>query len=149
MLSWNESSGSSVLTEKGLYGGDATVQLPVQAGNWAQLSPMLQLQDGTNNQVLIYPVYTNPPDTTSVLDIRFAADEYVAFLTDLAKSDSETVGAALAALNQRTASDIANFHPQEEVDNPDGTKGFIPEVWSWTAYGNTNLTFNPPLPAPH
>jgi hypothetical protein len=94
----------------------------------------------TNNQVLIYPVY-DPTDTNRELDLGLAANEYRAFLQALAQGNNVTVGDALTSLNNQTQIDIAANQQVLRSENQG-----IPEIWSWSAYGNSNLTFNPPIP---
>jgi hypothetical protein len=85
----------------------------------------------TDKQVLVYPAYASN-DTSREISIGLAANEYLAFLKQLLQGSS-TVADAIA---------YANTITQQDIDNAN-----LPSTqrWTWKAYGNTNLTFNPPL----
>jgi hypothetical protein len=85
----------------------------------------------SNTQVIIYPVY-NSSNTANDLDIALAGNEFLTFIQFLVRGN--TVQAALSQMNARTQTDIAQHK----------TTLAPTERWSWTSYGNTNLTFTTP-----
>ena len=85
----------------------------------------------TNTQVIIYPVY-NSSNTPRDLDIALAGNEFMTFIQFLVNGD--TVQDALSKMNSQTQTDIAQ----------NKTRLAPTERWSWTSYGNTNLTFTAP-----
>jgi hypothetical protein len=82
----------------------------------------------TNTQVIIYPVYDSS-NTARELDIALAGNEFMTFIQSLV--DGDTVKDALSEMNAQTQTDIAQ-HKNTMAPT---------ERWSWTSYGNTNLTF--------
>lgn len=83
----------------------------------------------TNNQVLIYPVY-NSNNTSHGLDIGLAANEFMFFMQSLVAG--VTVQDALSQMNTQTQTDISQHALPSN------------QRWSWTYYGNSNLTFTAP-----
>jgi hypothetical protein len=85
----------------------------------------------SNTQVIIYPVYS-PINTSNELDLSLAGNEFGTFIQSLV--GGATIEDALSQMNTQTQTDIAQHK----------TTLAPTERWSWTYYGNTNLTFTAP-----
>jgi hypothetical protein len=87
----------------------------------------------TNTQVIIYPSY-NSSDTPKELQLGLAGNEFMTFIQSLV--NGATVETALAEMNAQTQTDISQGHQQKTLAPTWG--------WTWTSYGNKNLTFTAP-----
>jgi hypothetical protein len=120
--------------EPRLFGVDSVTQKPtiIFLGICGVTSQFVQdwIVDA-NKQVLIYPVYASI-NTEREIPIGLAANEYLAFLTDLLQGDTV-----------QNAIDYANTITQQDIAQSPSLPSW--QRWTWTAYGNSDLTINPPL----